>query len=168
VRGRRVLWLTLVAALVPALVLGSSGFSAAAVDRGVSVSVAAHDEAYVSVWDPGAGGAAEPPRYAGEDPLTPNETRAKVLVVRNRFDAPLSVTVTDRDGSVGVSGTNARIAPGAVEPVEATVECRGAVGRADVPLGIHAETDGVEGSIRFTAAVVCAGPPDGAGNESAA
>jgi hypothetical protein len=145
-----------------ALILGSGGFSAAQVDRGVSVSAADHDEAVVSLWDPGA---ERPPDHAGEDPVTGSET--KVLVVQNRLDEPIHVTVTDREGSlVDVAGSvdevDSRLGHDPVVPVEATVDCRGYHGEQSVPLLVEFRTtDGtVGGEIRYDATVEC--PPESA------
>jgi hypothetical protein len=160
-RARRAVWLLLGAVSVLALVVGTGGFSTAAVDRGVSIAVADHDRALVSVWDPG-GASAEPPRYQGEDPVTPEGTRVKLVVVENRFDAgPIDLRVTERAASpVSVDGSYEGLASGEVAPVVADVDCDGHHGRTEVPLTVHATAVNgeFESEIRYDASVVCPDP----------
>ena len=158
---KRLLWLTLGALSVSALVLGTGGFSAAVTDRGVSVAVADHDRALVSIWDPG-GPSPEPPAHPGEDPVTPNDTRVKLLVVENRIDGTtLDLQVSARaDSPVSVDGSNDGLGSGNTAAVFADVDCNGHTGRVDAPLTVEATaTDGgFHSVIQFDASVVCSQP----------
>jgi hypothetical protein len=169
---RRLLWLALGALSVSALVVGTGGFSAAVTDRGVSVAVADHDRALVSIWDPG-GPSPEPPMHPGEDPITPNDTRVKLLVVENRIDgATLDLQVRERAGSpVSVAGSYDGLESEDTAVVDADVDCNGHTGRVDAPLTVRATaTDGgFHSVIRFDASVVCSQPPSkGGGAQSTA
>jgi hypothetical protein len=160
-RTRRVLWAALAVASVSALVFGTGGFSAATVDRGVSMVVSDHDRALVSIWDPG-GPTPEPPSYAGEDPITPNDTRVKLLVIENRFrDQALDVRVTERSGSpVAVDGGYDGLSPEQIAPISADVDCNGHHGRVDALLTVEATAvdGGFESTIVYDASVVCPAP----------
>ncbi|WP_380680553.1 hypothetical protein [Salinigranum sp. GCM10025319] len=168
-RARRVLWAVLAVASVSALVFGTGGFGAATVDRGVSMVVSDHDRALVSIWDPG-GPSPEPPSHAGEDPITPNDTRVKLLVIENRFrDQALDVRVTERPGSpVAVDGEYEDLAPGSIVPVSADVDCNGLHGRVDAPLTVEATAvdGGFESTIAYDASVVCPAPEPSSTPES--
>jgi hypothetical protein len=163
-RGGRLVWAALVVAAVTTLVLGTGGFSVATLDRGVTMAVSDHDHALVSVWDPG-GDSPEPPRYAGEDPVTSNDTTVRVLVIENRFtDETLDVAVTERPESpVAVEGSHDGLGPGDVAPITAEVECNGHEGRVDALLTVEATAvgGGFEGEIDYDASVVCPGPTAG-------
>ncbi len=67
----RVLWALLAVLVASALVFGTGGFSAATIDRPVSVSVASsQSQTLISLWAPGTQGAdvrADPPTYSEAD-----------------------------------------------------------------------------------------------------
>lgn len=155
-------WALLAVVAVSALATGTGGFSAAALDRGVAVAVAPHEAAFVSVWDPGAGGRGpEPPAFAGEDPV--GDGRTKVLVVKNRLPGrTLDLRVSDRgDGPVTVRGRYDGLAPGGVAPVRAAVDCGDRHGPVSVPLRLEATaaSGSFSASIPYRATVVCPAPP---------
>jgi hypothetical protein len=152
-----------------ALLVPTGSFSAASVDRGVSVSVAEHENAMVSIWDPG-GSSPDPPKpFRGENPVTPNSEFLTVIVIQNGVDDPIDVSVTSTaDSSVSVHGTISDVHPGDVVPVQATVDCNDVSERAavTVPLRVHVETDdgSFESTIRYDVRIVCAGAPGNASN----
>lgn len=166
---RRTLWTTLGLAMALSLLVSTGGFSSAVMDRGVAVSVAEHEDAVVSIWDPG-GQSPEPPRpFAGENPVTPPSERVTVLVVQNGVSRQVDVTVTSVDGSpVSVHGRVSDVRQGDVVPVVATVDCSDVSERAPVtvPLRLHVTTDdgSFESTIRYDARLVCAGAPGNASN----
>lgn len=156
-------WLLALAVASALLVVSAGGFSEGAVQREVTVSVAQQDRAVVSIWDPGAGGTGpEPPRYPGEDPITPNETRGKILVVENRFGVgqSVSLSVTDREDSlIDIEGEYATLSAAEITPIYATVDYNGETGPVETPLGLRVTVDGssVTAIINTRAVVVCAG-----------
>ena len=159
-RRTRLLWVALAILSVSALVFGTGGFSAATADRNVSVAASSHDRALVSIWDPG-GASPEPPTYAGEDPVTPNDTRVKLLVIENRAGHALDVQVTERAGSpVSVDGGYDGLRSGERRPIVADVDCNGHHGRTDALLEVRAvaEDGGFESVIAYDARVRCASP----------
>lgn len=166
---RRTLWTTLGLVVALSLLVSTGGFSSAVMDRGVAVSVADHEDAMVSIWDPG-GPSPEPPRpFAGENPVTPPSERVTVLVVQNGVGRSIDVTVTSvSDSSVSVHGRVSDVQSGDVVPVVATVDCSDVAERAPVtvPLRVHVETDdgSFESTIRYDARLVCAGAPGNASN----
>jgi hypothetical protein len=167
---RRTLWTTLGLAVALSLLVSTGGFSSAVMDRGVAVSVADHEDAMVSIWDPG-GPSPEPPMYRGENPVTSLSDRVTVLVVQNGVSRSIDVTVTAVSGSpVSVHGRVSDVRSHDVVPVVATVDCSDVSQRAPVtvPLQVHAEADdgSFESTIRYDARIVCAGAPGNASNTS--
>jgi hypothetical protein len=166
---RRTLWTTLGVAVALGLLVSTGGFSSAVMDRGVAVSVAEHEDAVVSIWDPG-GPSPEPPRpFAGENPVTPPTDRVTVLVLQHGVGRQVHVTVTaGPDSPVSVRGTVSNVRSGDVVPVVATVDCSDVTDRAPVtvPLRVHVATDdgSFESVIRYDARIVCAGAPGNATN----
>jgi hypothetical protein len=158
---RRLLWAGLAVLSVSALVFGTGGFNAAMADRNVSIAASSHDRALVSIWDPG-GASAEPPAYAGEEPVTPNDTRVKLLVVENRMsDQTLDVQVTERAGSpVSIDGQYEGLDSGSLVPLVADVDCNGHHGRTAALLEVRAvaEDGGFKSVIAYDASVNCASP----------
>jgi hypothetical protein len=160
-RRRRIAWLLLAVVSLSALVAGTGGFDTAVVDRGVSLVVSDHERALISIWDPG-GSSPEPPQYPGEDPVTRDDTRVKLLVVENRVsDQTLDLRVTERpDSPIEVDGSYDGLASGETTPVMADVDCNGHHGRVDALLTVEATTPdgGFESTIRYDASVVCPDP----------
>jgi hypothetical protein len=160
-RRRRLVWAGLAVLSVSALVFGTGGFGAAVADRNASIATSPHDRALVSIWDPG-GASSEPPMYAGEEPVTPNDTRVTLLVVEHHLRGQrLDVSVTDRAGSpVSVVGNADGVEHGDVTPVVADVDCNGHHGRTEALLELRAvaEDGGFESVIDFDATVRCASP----------
>lgn len=162
---RKLAWLVLLMVCAAALVSGTGGFSAASMDRGVSIAVAeSHEKALVSIWDPGArqmGNSNSPPQYSGEDPVVSNQTSVKLIVVQNQFsDQTIDVRISDRDESpVSVDGESRVLPPGRIVPLYATVDCDGYRGPTDALLEVHVTSlDGsLEGAIQYDATVVCTG-----------
>jgi hypothetical protein len=170
-RRRRLVWAGLAVLSVSVLVFGTGGFGAAVADRNAAIATSPHDRALVSLWDPG-GASPEPPMYAGEEPVTPNDTRVTVLVVEHHLRGQrLDVGVTERAGSpVSVVGSADGVEHGDVTPVVADVDCNGHHGRTDALLEVRAvaEGGGVEAVIAFDASVRCASPaPTAAATASA-
>ena len=168
-RHRRVVVLALVALSVVFLVPTGS-LSAATMDRGVLVEVSSHEDAAVSIWDPG-GASPEPPAFPGEDPVTsPNET-VRVLVVQNNLGDVGHVHVTDAAGArVEVDATARSVRAGAVAPVRGTVDCDGARGPTTVPVRLTFvdAADSVRIVVAYDVTVRCAGPPEGDPGNAAA
>jgi hypothetical protein len=160
-RRTRLLWAGLAVLSVSALVFGTAGFGATTADRNVSIAASSHDRALVSIWDPG-GESPEPPAYAGEEPVTQNDTRVKLLVIENRMpDHTLDVRLTERAGSpVSVDGRDRELDSGTIVPLVADVDCNGHHGRTDALLEVRAVADGggFESVIRYDASVTCPEP----------
>lgn len=167
-RRRRVVVLALVALSVVFLV-PSGSLSAATMDRGVLVEVSSHEDAAVSIWDPG-GASPEPPAFPGEDPVTsPNET-VRVLVVQNNLDDVGHVRVTHQSGAdVEIDATARNVRTGDVAPVRGTVDCDGARGPTTVPVRLTFvdAADSVRIVVAYDVTVRCAGAPEGAGENAA-
>jgi hypothetical protein len=167
-RRRAVLATALAAVALSALVFGTGGYSTATMDRGVAVTVADHDQAVVTLWDPGVGSAGQPPLVvaraglAGEDPVTREGEPVRVVAVVNRFEDQ-SITV---DASVDASPTGVdvgpfepvRLAPGAVGALEAPVECGNVSGPAGVTLRVRVVGGQLSGVITYRPTIVCATP----------
>jgi hypothetical protein len=160
-------WLFLAVAVVAAgaLTLGTSGFSAAEVDRPVSVSVA-DDQAsgFVPLADPGAGGTHPAPEWV-DDPSqlreTPVETegdRVPLFVVHNRFERPLTVDTQFVWGELDdVSDVETvTLEPGETRAVDGSVDCGSHDGPRMVELNVTASTQGVTANITYRATVDCA------------
>lgn len=164
----RLLWTTVGVAVAMGLLMSTGGFSVASMDRGVSISIAEHDDAMVSIWDPG-GPTPEPPMYPGENPVTPPGESVTVIVIQNNLNERIDVSVRAASTSpVSVNGGVSDVAPGEVVPVTATVDCSDVSERAPVtvPLIVQVETVGpsFESTIDFDARIVCAGAPGNASN----
>lgn len=173
----RLIWLLVVALVVPALVVGTGGFSAATLDRGVTVSVADHDQAAVSLWDPGARddhSTADVPRdWLREDPVTDDDPTTTLVVVKNRLGHSIDVTASAVDAPAGVTVASVEavtLEPGDVGRVDATVDCGDRTGgvQAPIDLRVHADGEGFAADIDYQVHVVCGAPGDPGGSSTAA
>jgi hypothetical protein len=153
-------WLLVAGLAALSLALGTGGFSAAEIDRGVSVSVADHENAYVGLADPGAHGTHPSPSWIhrgdnglmSETPLQQGEGWTRLVVVKNRFGGTsLDVHARGTDGGdVRLTwASNTTLHPHDVGVVSGTVDCEGATGPQQLGLTIVAEA--VDGSL--TAAI---------------
>jgi hypothetical protein len=131
----RRIWLLVAVFAVLALTLGTSGFSAASIDRGIAVNVADDEDAYVGLADPGAHGNHPdwmPPEYSAETPVTENDSTARLFVVRNALgEGQLRVTARNADDD-GVTLVDAETAW-----VEASTGPEAVSGTVDCPEGVH-------------------------------
>lgn len=166
---RRVL-LVVIALAALGLVAGTGGFSAASMDRGVSVTVVDHDEAYVALYDPGSGGTAGRPVWLQgstesphESPVTSDDERTRLFIVANQF-ADHTIQV---DGSVPGDSAPAvsaidpvTLAPDEVGSVTAVVECPSVQQEVyytlDLTVTVDGEGDSVSAEIEYPVTVVCA------------
>ncbi len=160
-------WLFLAVALVAAgsLTLGTSGFSAAQVDRSVTVSVA-DDQAsgFVPLADPGAGGTHPAPAWVDdpsqlrEEPVTAADDRVPLFLVHNRFDRPLTVDTRFVWGELDdVSDLDSvSLEPGETSVVTGSVDCGGHDGPRMVELNVTASMGGMTAHITYRVSVVCA------------
>ena len=165
---RRVLWATLGAVVLSAVVLGTGGFSSASIDRPVAVTVSDHDRALVTLWDPGAGGDGRPPQRIasaglnGEDPVTSDGQLTRVVTVQNRFpDRAITVDATVEESPPGVevgSFDPVDLGPGDAGALTAPVDCGDADGPVDVTIEVTASNDHFRGVISYETTVVCATP----------
>lgn len=164
----RRLWLLAALSVVAMLTIGSGGYSSASMDRGVSVGVAGHQDAAVSLWDPGAHG-----DVPHEDPVTATDSRTTLFLVQNRFpDTAIDVTARVAEAPPGVRVTAIETAslPAGVptrEPIRGTVHCGGQHGPTRVLLDVTASGSGLRASISFPVTVVCATPPPSSGGPEA-
>jgi hypothetical protein len=165
---RRV-WLLVAAFAALSLALGTGGFSAATMDRGVHVSVADHEHAFVGLADPGAHGTHPSPswihgkdnRLMSESPLQQGEGLTRLVVVKNRFGrTSLDVHARGTDsGDVRLTwSSNTTLHPHDVGVVKGTVDCEGETGPQKLDLTVTAEAvDGsLTASIDYPVTVVCA------------
>jgi hypothetical protein len=171
-RVRRLVWVALIAAAVAGLVYGTGGFTAAEVQRGVSVSTAPHDEAFLTLYDPGAGSDGDRPTVfagtLGEEPVGPGGDRVRVLLVANRFPgtAPLSLDVDGRavESPRGTSVSDVEgpsgLRRGDYGWVRATVDCGSHRGPTPIGFELTAVGDGLSVVVEYEATVVCIAPPD--------
>jgi hypothetical protein len=164
--NRRV-WLLVAALAALSLAMGTGGFSAAELDRGVSVSVAEDEHAFVGLADPGAHGEGAywmPPKHNGETPVTKNDQTTRLFVVRNAFTNE-QIRVTAHGG--GDSAATLLHAEtewvGAItgpEAVNGTVECPGPPNNGPTQLDLTVVVDGSDGGlhakIEYPVTVVCA------------
>lgn len=182
-RARTALVVALGAAVV-ALTVGSGALSTATVDREAAVGVAGDGGGYLGFERP-AGGVASDPDGAASDPhgtASPAGATANapggarpgragghasvLLVVRNRFSVPVTVTAAVRDGAAGppvvrnATGPG-RLGPGGAGPVTATVRCGDAGDSGRVAVVVGATGAGVDVSATRHVTVVCRGPDGG-------
>lgn len=165
---RRLIWATLGAVVLSALVFGTGGFTAASIDRPVAVTVSDHDRALVTLWDPGAGGEGPPPQTIasaglnGEDPVTSDGQTTRVVAVQNRFtDRVITVDATVEESPPGVAVgpfDPVEVGPGDAAALNAPVDCGDRDGPVDVTLEVTASNDQFTGVISYEATVVCATP----------
>jgi hypothetical protein len=160
-------WLFLAVALVAAgsMSLGTSGFSSAAVDREVSVTVA-DDQAsgFVPLADPGEGGTHPAPVWVDdssqlrEEPVTATDDRVPLFLVHNRFDRPLAVDTHFVWGELdGVSDVDSiTLEPGETSVVTGSVDCGGHDGPRMVELNVTATMQEMTAHITYQVTVVCA------------
>jgi hypothetical protein len=166
---RNSLWIVLAVVAAVGFAVGTVGVDTAAMDRGVSATVSDHDRALVTLWDPGVGTQGQAPEavrsagLAGEDPVTEDGARTRVLVVQNRFPdrwITVDATVVDAPPDLGVGPFDpVTLAPGAVAPLLAPVQCGTNTGPTTITLRVRASNDQFEGVITVDATVVCAVPP---------
>ena len=160
-------WAFLAIAIVAAgsLTLGTSGFSAAEIDRAVSISVAdGQASGFVPLADPGAQGTHPAPEWVTdrsqlrENPVTVEDQHVPLFVVHNRFETPMDVDArVVRGGLTDVSDIDSRsLDPGETGVVSGTVACGGYAGPATVDLTVTAATQSVTAHIDYQVTVVCA------------
>jgi hypothetical protein len=144
-----------VGALVATTVGGTGAVSSASLDRGMAVTVAPPEDAYL--------GLGEPP----VEPLPAPDTQVTLFQVTNRFGVTLNdlvVTVTETDPDAGPSVTTIAAAsplgPGDSTPVTADITCD-TVGTEAVTVSLTATGDGIriEGASR-TVKLACTSDGD--------
>lgn len=160
----RLLVLVVTAGLLTALLLGTGGFTSTAFDRPVSVTVSDNDQALVTLWDPTADGATQPPAIASvaldrSEPVTTDWQVVTVVGVVNRFEdrtitVEANVTKAPPGVTVGSLGP-VTLGPGMAAPLEAPVTCGDYRGPVTLGLQVRAYTDGFEGVIGYRSTVVC-------------
>jgi hypothetical protein len=159
--ARRV-WLLIAAVAALALVTGTGGFSAAQMDRGMTVNVAADGEAYVGLYDPGA---AHPPTWATayrDGSATSNGT-VPLVAVRNQF-AGTDLTVTVRSARpgrapVGIDTRQATLGWGEQKVIMTDVNCTGQKKPVKLTVVATGEDRGLHAEISHTVWVPCQSPP---------
>jgi hypothetical protein len=162
---RRV-WLLVATFAALALAFGTGGFSAAELDRGVSVAVVDHEDAFVGLADPGSQGTRPdwPDEWSPrEEPVTVENQRVALFGVYNRFgDTTLRVTARVPDGtSPDVSAVSTtHVAPRRTGLVSGTVDCGQLSGRShhevDLTVVVDGTDGGFHGTIDYTVTVLCA------------
>jgi hypothetical protein len=156
---RRNLLLLGAAVVVLALTVGTGGFSAAELERGLSVSVSDSDSALVSLYDPGDTNPPDwAPETATEEPtVTDADDRVPVVYVHNRFEEQtLRIDLEPESSDVLTDTTPVTVGAGRTEAVPATVDCVG--GDREVTLTVVAEGDGMSARIDFPVTVDCRAP----------
>jgi hypothetical protein len=156
---RRV-WLLVAAFAALSLALGTGGFSAAELDRGVSVSVSDPGNAIVSLYDPGAPNPPMwvPDQYHAEPTVTGSDDTVPVVVVYNRFEGTdLTVDVEQQDGITLTGATETEVAVGQHAPVTGSIDCVG--GESNLGLNVTADGDSMQASIEFDVTVDCRPEP---------
>jgi hypothetical protein len=164
---RRRTWplLLVLVVVAGALTAGTSGFSAAALDRNVSVTVSDdHREAFVPLADPGEEG--PPPAWVDdasrlrEEPVRSQGQRVRLFVVHNRFETPMDVdaqVVRSEVGDVDDVGSVA-LRPDESGVVHGDVDCGGYAGPTTVDLNVTATTGEATAHITYRVGLVCASP----------
>lgn len=162
------------------LVVGSGAFTAASVERGVSVSVADDEDAYLGLdvpeevtvaggeWVTGSG--ASTPAAAGErqsngagnsEQAGLRRQTVALFEVTNRFSASVDVDVSieSRPGVPNVESVSPAedVDPGATASVTAVVTCPSGHPEKDLTLYITAEGHGVSVEMTRTVTVTCTG-----------
>jgi hypothetical protein len=106
---RRRVWLLVGALAATTLIGGTGSFSAASMDRGVSVNVADHEDAYVGLADPGGVGVVTGEVACG-DATGPQEFHLTVLAhgtdggLTAEIDYPVMVVCADESSQKGNGG----------------------------------------------------------------
>lgn len=156
---RRELLLTLTAVVVLSLAVGTSGFSAAQLERGVSVSVSDSDAALVALYDPGE---QNPPSWvsgeAASEPDPSQDGETPVVYVRNQFENKMLTVSLEPDSDTIRDAESVRLDSGATAPIHADVDCVGDT--ENVPLTVVANGHGVTTRIEFTVTVDCHAPTE--------
>lgn len=162
---RRRTWLLLLAALVVAgaLTAGTSGFSAATLDRDVSVTVSDdHRDAFVPLADPGEEGPV--PAWVDdadrlrEEPVRGQDQRVRLFVVYNRFETTMHVDTEVASAEVAevAEVDSVSIEPDESDVVHGDVDCGGYAGPATVDLNVTATTRDTTAHITYRVGLVCA------------
>jgi hypothetical protein len=168
-RRRRFLWAALATVSVVALAVGTAGFDTASMARPVELEVAAHERAFVTLWDPGVGSQGRPPQpiaregLAGEDPVTRSDQSVRIVAVVNRFahrDITANATATSTPPGMHV-GPFVPVTLGAGETtgLTAAVSCGSHRRPVTVALEVSVRADRLAATIPYTAVIDCASPP---------
>lgn len=162
---RRV-WLLVALVAAGTLVTGTTGFSAAEVDRGVTVTVADdHAGGFVPLADPGAHGTHPAPWWVEDrsrlrgDPVTAGDPRVGLFLVHNRFPTAMDVTARFDGGEVErVSDLEpTTLERGETGVVAGTVDCGTHRGPGAVFLNVTVSAESLSAHVGYRVTVVCAG-----------